>query len=276
MHRKILINLVLILAVAALGVFLVNTGKEPEKQVIPLTSIAPETIRRIDIEKLDQGTIRFRKNGDVWFMTAPLEVRANENRINAMLQLLKTPSFTRLSIEELNLSRFDLAPPAITLRENGNQFFFGDTNPLEGRRYVMVGAVVHLIRDDLYPQLQQGPEFFISPQLIPEGTLLQSIELPGHTFNFLNNQWTSAEGTEISKASIDRLVTAWQTTRATRIEIIKPADSLGEVILHTRTGEIMRFEIQQRKPVLKLARSDLGITYYVPVDTASDLFPVDH
>ena len=276
MQRKIILNLILLLAVAALGVFLVNTGEEPEKKIIPLTSIAPETIRHIDIKRKDKGNISFRKIGDAWFMTAPLQVRANEYRINAMLQLLQTPSFIRLSTEGLDLSRFDLAPPAVSLEENGQEFFFGGTNPLEGRRYLMRGSVVHLIRDDLYPQLQQGPEFFISPQLVPEDTLLQSIELPGHTFTFLNNHWTGTDDTQITEDVLQRLVSAWQSAQATRIEQLQPTDSLGEVIIYTRTGEVMHFGIQQRKPVLKLARMDLGITYTIPAETASNLFPVDN
>lgn len=273
MQRKIIINLVLILAVAALAVFLLNTGEEPEKTIVPLTSIPPDSISRIDIERTDKVSISFRKNGDVWFMTAPLQVRANENRINAMLQMLKTPSFTRLSIDELDLSRFDLAPPAVTLRENGREFFFGDTNPLEGRRYVMIGATLHLIQDGLLPQLQQGPEFFISPQLIPEGTLLQSIELPGYVFTFVNNKWIGTDDTQITEDTLERLISAWQTAQATSIEIIKPVDSLDDVIIHTRAGEAMHFEIQQREPVVKLARTDLGITYYISGAVADQLFP---
>ena len=271
MRLKIIINLILIVAIAALGVFLVNNGDEPQKKIIPLTSIVPETIRHIDIERTDKGKISFRKIGDNWFMTAPLQARANDNRINAMLQLLRTPSFTRLSIEELDLSRFDLAPPAVTLRENGQEFFFGDTNPLEGRRYVMVGAVVHLIRDDLYPQLLQEPVFFISPRLLPEGVPLREIDLPGHRLNFVNNVWKDAEAEDMGKEKLESLVSAWLSATAVSLGKLEPAQSLGEVEITTRNGEIMRFEIRQLKPLLKLARTDLSISYTMPTGAAETL-----
>ena len=276
MSYKTIINVFLIIAVVSLGVFLVKTRDENNDQSVTLTSIQPGTIDRIGIYNADRKEIKFEKRTDGWFMTAPLAVRANTIRIGAMLQMLQTPSFAQLPEAEHDLQRFELEAPAVSLILNDQEFYFGGTNPLEGRRYVMIGDTVHLITDGLFPQLQQRSEFFISPQLIPEGTLLQSIELPGYVFIFENNKWSGNDDTGILEEDLDTLITAWQSATATRIEILEPAGSMGEVIIHTRTGEVMRFEIQQREPVLKLTRTDLGITYDIPADTASDLFPVDH
>lgn len=273
MTSKTLINFLLIIAIVPLAIFLTNTGDKNKDQTVILTSIGPETIDRIRINRSDGVEITFEKRTNDWFMTAPLAVRAHKNRIGAMLQLTSMQSFTRLPAAEHDLQRFDLAAPSVSLKLNNHEFIFGGTNPLEGRRYVLTGGTIHLITDGLFPQLQQGPVFFISPQLIPEGTLLQSIKLPGYEFSFINNRWTDTGTSDITADTLDRLITAWQTAMATRIEIFAPMDTQGDVIIHTRTGEIMHFEIQQQNPILKLARADLGITYDIPAVTYEELFP---
>jgi len=270
-QRRVIINLILIGSVIALAMFLVNTSSPPANPIVPLTTIAPQSIESIDIRRDNKPELRFRKSNSIWLMTAPLEVRANDDRINAMLQLLQTPSFNRLQSMDHDLSRFDLAPPAVVLREDAHEFQFGGTNPLEGRRYVMIGATIHLIPDGLFPQLQQDPAFFISPRLIPEDTLLQEISLPDYNLNYVNHAWQSPATPDLESAVLERLAANWLAATAVAIGSLEPAPSLGKVRITTRNGESIRFEILQREPLLKLARTDLNISYTMPAGSAEAL-----
>lgn len=251
--------------------FLLNTTHPPANPIVPLTSIAPQSIESIDIRRVGKPELSFRKRNSIWLMTAPLEVRANDNRINAMLQLLQAPSFTRLAVTGQDLARFDLAPPAIVLREDTHEFQFGGTNPLEGRRYVMIGATIHLTPDGLFSQLQQGPAFFISPRLIPEDTLLKEISLPGYRLNYVEHAWQSPDAPDLENAALERLAANWLVATAVAIGSLEPATPLGEIMITTRNGESMRFEILQREPLLKLARTDLDITYTMPAGATEEL-----
>jgi hypothetical protein len=271
MQRKLIINLILLGAIIALSVFLVNTRTVPVNPIVPLTSIAPQSIQTILIKRAGKPDISFRKSNTAWLMTAPLEIRANDNRINAMLQLLRTPSFTRMQAAQQDLARLGLATPAVALQENNHAFLFGTTSPLEGRRYVMINGTIHLIPDGLFPQLQQGATFFVSPRLLPEGTLLQEINLPGHHLSYVNHAWQCDEDSNLKSAALERLAAAWLTATAMSTAILQPAPSQGEIRITTRNGESMRFEILQRQPLLKLARTDLNITYTLPAGSAKSL-----
>ena len=271
MQRKLIINLILIGAIIGLSVFLVNTRTVPVNPVVPLTSIAPQSIQTILIKRAGKPDLSFRKSNAIWLMTAPLEARANDNRINAMLQLLQTPSFTRMQAVRQDLSRLGLATPAVVLRENNHEFLFGTTSPLEGRRYVMTNGTIHLIPDGLFPQLQQGATFFVSPRLLPETTLLQDISLPGYHLSYVNHAWQSAEDPDLNSAALERLAAAWLAATAINTAVLEPAPSQGEVRITTRNGESMRFEILQREPLLKLARTDLNISYTMPAGAARAL-----
>jgi len=270
-QRRVIINLVLIGTVIAVSMFLVNTGPPPSNPAVPLTAIAPQNIKSIKIRRAGKPELRFRKRNSIWLMTAPLEARANDNRINAMLQLLQAPSFSRLDAAGRNLARFDLAPPAVILEEDAHEFQFGGTNPLEGRRYVMIGATIHLIPDGLLPQLQQGPAFFISPRLIPEDTLLQEISLPGCRLNYVNHAWQSPDAPDLENAVLERLAANWLAATAVAIGSLEPAPSLGEIRITARNGESIRFEILQREPLLQLARTDLNLSYTMPAGAAEAL-----
>lgn len=271
MRRRIIINLILISTVIALAVFLVSTGTEPGSPVIPLTSIATQSIQRIDIKRAGKPDLGFRNNNGVWLMTVPIEARANDNRINAMLQLLQAPSFTRLRSTDHDLSHFELAQPIVVLREDAHEFVFGGTNPLEGRRYVMIDDTIHLIQDGLLPQLLQGPAFFVSPRLIPEDTLLRTISLPGYRLSYVNNVWQSSDSPGPGVVDPERLAADWLAAAAVSIGALQPSPTQGEIKITTRNGEIMRFEILQRDPLLKLARTDLGISYTMPAGATEAL-----
>lgn len=272
MQRRIIINLILVSAVIGLAVFLMNTRKQPANPVKPLTTIPPQIINRLDIIRSGKQEISFSKRDKVWYMTAPLKVRANDNRINAMLQLLHTPSFTRLRAAGRDLDRFDLASPKAILREDAHEFHFGGTNPLEGRRYVMYQGTIHLIPDVLFPQLQQGPAFFISPRLLPEGVRLREIRLPGQHLSFVNHDWQSDPPVQ-DNAAAKRRAHAWLMASAVTIGSVQPQQSGGEIRITTENGAVIRFEILQRKPILKLARTDLGLSYTMPAGSDETLLP---
>jgi hypothetical protein len=270
-RHRIIVNLILIGAVIVLAVFLMNTGTQPGNPVIPLTSIAPQSIQRIDIKRAGRQDLGFRKIHGVWRMTKPLEVRANDNRINAMLQLLQAPSVSRLRARDHDLSRFELAPAAVVLREDAHEFLFGGTSPLQGRRYILSDDTIHLIQDGLYPQLLQGPAFFVSTRLIPEATLLREISLPGYRLIYIDNTWQARAAPDLDGAALERLAADWLSASAVSIGDLDAAPAMGEVRITARNGAIMRFEILQREPLLKLARTDLGITYTLPAGAAESL-----
>lgn len=271
MDKKLRLNIILLIIVIGLAGFLITSNNKPEvNEQKTVSSVTPETIQHIRIERDEKPDIVFDKKEDMWKMTSPLTAIANLSRINAMLHLLQTRSFAQLYAKGLNLRRFDLRYPAVTLYLNEYEFFFGDTNPLEDRRYILFEDTIHLINDSLFHQLTQDSTFFINPRLLPDSTKLIRLQLPDITLNLDGAIWHSSD-INTDNDSIVKVINAWLDATAA-VEMYEAAKSTGTVVVTTARQHTIRFEIVSPLPDLVLARIDLGIQYRVTPRLSEQLF----
>ena len=164
MNKRSKINvalLALIVLVAAL--LFLTTGKQVAEQQPSVSAIDRGSINSISVSRKDRKELRFIKD-NTWQMVSPRTAPANPTRINAILSVLQARSYTQFDAAGMDLDRFDLAHPAVTLKLNDHEFRFGGSNPLEGRRYLLFRQTIYMIDDGLYQQLQQPAQFFIQPR----------------------------------------------------------------------------------------------------------------
>jgi len=162
-NKRVLINLFLSIAISALAVFLLVTGKNNKPEFITLApNITAASIDQILIQRNGKEDLLFQRSADTWQMESPVHQAADLKRIHAMLGLLQSRSYSTLDTAGLDLAPLLLDDPAVTLQLDEHEFHFGDSNPLEQHRYVLFGQTIHLIADDLYFQLTQPVEFYIS------------------------------------------------------------------------------------------------------------------
>lgn len=273
MNNRTRINLVLTTVILSLAVFLIATRtNETENKKITISAIRPGSIDHIAIKRTGKGNIAFNKRAHYWMMTAPLAVRANAARINAMLGLLQAQSFAQLDAAKLDMERFQLQHPAVSLQLNNHEFFFGGTNPIKKRRYVRFGDKVHLIQDTLYHQLSQKAFFFVDNKLLPEDSRPVSIQFPDYTLKKTADNWTITPNREIDQDRLKKLVSAWRSATAMAVDRYQPAESLGTISVETAQGTTLRFTISAAMPEPVLARADLGIQYHLSSYTAAQMF----
>ena len=202
----------------------------------------------------------------------------------------------------MDLEKFKLKSPRIRVRLNDVELGFGDTEPLEGRRYVLAGNTVHLITDSYYPRLIAPHTSFISLALLPEPTRLEAIELPQLTLTHDAQGWKAAPSA--SPDAVNTLVQEWMAAQALQVRpYVAPAtqDKPETVTLRVAPGVLdrrsqrdspssipgvvpaatpasqegvqtsLRFIIISRAPELILARPELGVQYHLPQDAAQRL-----
>lgn len=267
---KLRLNLILIAIIAALATFLISTEqKQDGEKKIFISDIAATDIKHISLKRRGKDDINFVKQQDSWMMTSPYFVRASKYRITAMLKLLHEQSFAQFSSKELE--RFKLNPAKVLLHLNDQEFAFGDSNQIDKHRYVSYRDTVHLINDDLYPQLTQPAKFFISTKLLPDGLRLSRIQYPTHDLKKEFNQWSSGPTANISTETIEKIANAWLGATAMTVsdyQQTKPGDT---ITIETEQGQSFRFNIITDGPGLILARKDLGIQYQLDGITARQL-----
>jgi hypothetical protein len=162
MKKQWLITLLLL--VAALNLYLlVHIEQKQSSEQSPqetLTSLDPDQITSIRIDRQTESLV-FIKDGNHWHMSMPLQGRANEERITELRALAVITPLAQYDVQSIDLERYGLTTPRLSVRLNDIRILFGDLNPANQRRYVLTENHLFLIADNIFPILQLPPEAFI-------------------------------------------------------------------------------------------------------------------
>jgi len=156
-RRRDRTNLAL-LALAAVLVLAVLLLPEPHPaRPPPAVDFDPDAVERLRLDRIDlaEPLIMQRRSGD-WFVTAPVERRADSGRIARALASLRMRTSSCYAAGERDPDTFGLAPPQATLRLGTITVAFGYRAP-DGRRYVRAQERLCLVEDVALPIL--GREF---------------------------------------------------------------------------------------------------------------------
>jgi hypothetical protein len=179
MRARWMVNLALLLLVALLSV-LAQRELEREHRAAFLTGLDPGQIGEIVLERPAVPTVRLVRAGGRWEMAEPYRVDAEGERIAQLVRIAATPVYRSLP-ETDRAGDLGLAPERVRLTLEGLAMRFGDTDPIDERRYVAVGGQVHLIDDGFWHHLTAPAEVWVSHRLIPADFLPVAAELDGKT-----------------------------------------------------------------------------------------------
>jgi hypothetical protein len=267
MSKRNLLNLGLLLLVGVLVLLVIyEPGIEKPQENPRLLDLEREAVTQIRIERQGQETVALARDArGNWHLTAPLAIGASEFRISALLRITEQKSLGNFPAEPGRLAGYGLETPRVTLTLNDKvTVAFGNNTPLDQRRYVQLGDRVHLVTDTLYYHLIGSYTTFIRQQLLPEGTAISALTLPGLAVRWQEGRWQVEPRPEAFSADqVTRLIDAWKFASA---EQIKPYDgNEGETITIEPNGEEapITFLLTSRSPDLVLARPELGIEYHL-------------
>jgi len=235
-------NLILLLVAALLGVatfFEINRPDAPTR----LTGLALDTIGEITLERKGRASVRLRRTPDGWRMTNPFRVEANAHRIDELLGILGAPVQRSFPIAAASASELGLDPANIRLLLDEVELKVGGIEPIEQRRYVAIGDLVHLINDRFYHHLIARDLDYVSSKVLPTGFKADS--------GVVNNVPLTAES-----------LAAIQSLSAERVEPLTGETAGGLLVLQSPGGESLRFLITEGGS--RWSRLDLRLSYLVP------------
>ena len=269
MDSRTWLNLGLLILAGALAIVAVYLPGVKKTAPLPaLTSLTPAAITSIRIERKAQPAIALKKEASGWRLTEPLQLPANTVVVESLLGLTQAASHAQWVAASLDLEKFKLKSPRIRVRLNDVELGFGDTEPLEGRRYVLAGNTVHLITDDYYPKLIAPPASFVSLALAPGPEPLKEIELPGLTLRHDSQGWSAqpgasdAQGRAIAKGpanvaggrmpeatpdAVNTLAQEWTAAQALQVSLYTAPDVQGRT--NVAGGRTPGATASQIKPV---------------------------
>ena len=274
MNRRSVLNLALLGLVAGLAALVYwEPGVERPAAAPKLTALSPADVTTIVIRPQRGEEIRFERDQGAWMMRAPIATYANEFRIDALLGIAQADSHAQFDAGALDPAKFHLEPPATTLRLNDVELAFGDTEPLDHRRYVRVGKLVHLIDDDYYYRLQAGTPAFVSSQLLPPQAQPMRISLPDFSVERADGRWrlTSASPQPAMDA-LNAFVDEWRRAQAVEVDRYQGETAQGKVTIAFEGGAApLEFLLLETAPEPVLARADLGLRYHLTAEQADRL-----
>ena len=213
----------------------------------------------------------FKKDDSTWYMQSPLQYKANNARINAMLRILNTESHGQINPVANELARFQLADPKIKIKLNEHLFQFGNTDAIDQRRYILFNGQIHLTNDSLYAQLTTNAAFYANTKLLPTDIDINSIQFPNNQIQLVNDQWQAQNPVDIEAEQLKRLVFNWTNSQAISVSNYAEPETESIITIASKDKTIIKFVIVSTEPHLILGRKDIGIQYHMGSDEAENL-----
>jgi hypothetical protein len=266
MQSRWIINLLLLGGIAALAlVALYEPGIDQAPQVEAVTGLDEKQIETVRIHRPPrEDLVLARQQGGAWVIASHSALPADQLQVSALTRLAQQQAVRSYPVAELDLARLALEPPRASVTLNDVQVDFGDTEPLEGLRYVRVGAQVHLTPDLYQHLIDAGFNQFVQRRLLPEQPPISSLRLPAFSVGRSERDWMIEPQQDVSADQIQQLIDNWQQAAALRVTSTDTtaAGEQIEVVLDDPAQPLL-FIIVAREPDLVLLRPDQGLEYHL-------------
>lgn len=276
---RVLLNAALLLLAAGIAVFLwLDPLEQPAPGEEKLSAIEPARITRVQIRGRGRPPIELRRENAVWRLIGSPSLPANKDRVAALLGLALAPVHDAFRAEGNDLKQFGLEPPKAVVLLDAHEFHFGDTEPLNGRRYVLYGPDVHLITDVYFHHLLATPAAFVDPAPIGDGAKPVGFVLPGATLQLEAGRWSGEHAGDLSADDAGkRLAAAWASARAASVKQFDPELGWERAIEIALDGETqpLRFRLARLNHELVIGREDWKVQYHFPKKNGLRLVDVD-
>jgi hypothetical protein len=260
MSRATLVNIVLALIVAGLALFLYLRPKPGDAPALALSSLAPDGVTRVQVERGDARFVLEKRDGN-WFLTQPYRARADEFRTKQLLDLLAAKASRKLPATDL--ARFDLDRPAVRVVFDDQPISFGTVNEMSNEQYVAAGDGVYLIPMRHAAALPQEARDLTGRQLFGPDEVPVEIALDGVAMVQRDGIWRlSPEAPGVSQDDLNRWGDEWKAAASLLTQTGEPGATGESVTVKLKDGKIIRFAIVQRNPELVLRREDEGLQYH--------------
>ena len=276
MNKRLLLNLLMLIGVLALiAVVVYKPGIEAPPKNPPLTDLDAEQVSRIEIAR-GGDALTLERRDDGWWIVGDPALPADPIQVNSLLRLLDTRPARSYPASELDLAQLQLDPAQTTLRLDATELRFGGTDPLDNLRYVQLGDQVHLIQDNYQHILRGQQAQFASRKLLPDGATITAIQLPDRRISKQADNWSVEPAPEnLSADAAQKLIDAWTHASALWVRKLQEMPNTKPVIIELADGRQIRFELHQAEGETLLARSDLGLQYQLPEESAKPLLELE-
>lgn len=277
MNRRTLVNLGLVAVVAALAlVAWLEPGIEEAPPAPPLSDLDRDAVMQIAIHypESERPAVVLERAGPHWRLTAPFELPANDFKVATLLDLLDARSQGELAAAEVEPARFGLAPPRAVVQYGDLEVAFGDTDPINGYRYLRLGEAIHLVSDRFFHHLNTAATGFVSYALLGPAADPVAIDLGHLRFHRTEDGWQATPATvDLATDAGSRLAQAWRSAQGVSVRRHDdPAHGGREITVTLSAGkDSVTFRVMEEDGDTLFVRPAGGVAYVVPEHLATTL-----
>ncbi len=278
MNPKTLLNIFLALILAGLlALVIYEPGKTESPETKKLTSLDPDAVQKISIESPGRPPLLLTKKSGHWHMQKPLIMPANTGRIQQLLKITQAKSIADYAMSRVDANQLQLDTSSLSLKLDDDVLLrFGTTDALGGSRYVQVKNRVHLITDRYSHLMKRAATEFVSPTLLPQGSVIEELILPDLRLTQQDARW-SINGHKGDADAIQMLLDEWRYARALRVSLIDnntTAATKENIIVSIGSDsdqQTFRFIVLRSETGIILQRAEPGIQYHFPLEAGQRL-----
>ncbi len=278
MRSRWLINLALLVLVAALGAFVYLRPEQGEQKQsgYELSTLKLASFSRLSIEFPTKAAVAFEKVDGHWKIIQPYNARADQVAVQRVLSIIAATSTDKFPATDL--TRFGLDNPKLKLKMDSETFLFGTINPVSGDQYVAYKDAVYLLPASYAESASiQVVEFIDKSPIKPTEKIvgfdfshLEQWEDIRLNVDLVDGKWkTSAANAKPDQNEMNEwLDVTWAHAYANAVEPYTPdrKTMLPGFEIKMKDGSKVHFDKLQESPELQLGRPDEGMIYHFSAD----------
>jgi len=270
MYKNNILNLVLFIVVISLA-SVIYFSEEGSTELEKLSAINVTDITSITIKHNQNITTILKQKDGQWLITQPVNIAANDFRINSVIKLINAPVHNKYPVNEIDLTSTGLDEPATTIKLNELIIAFGIINPATDLRYVRLDDSVYTIEDVYYPLLSSNFGTLVSLNLLPKNSPIEKLILVNQTIT-RNDKGFWQSNIAISADNINKIIDHWQHDQAFGVHEYLERKQLGEVFVYIKDQQQpISYLITDTDPWLILARPEIGLEYHLDIEAYDNL-----
>ena len=271
MKRQLWINLGLALGVVVLAWLVFFKSEQlADAGLHKLSNVKAAQVENISIHVANQPPIALVKKQNTWFLTEPLNARADPLRVESLLGVLTAQSEKRFAAKDL--VRYELDKPLAQLQLGTQSFAFGGVQPLSNQLYVLTNDAVYLISPVYFLDVTKPATALIAKQILAPEEVPVAFEFPHYTLTREEGTWRKKPSADtFTQDSANAFADEWVQAQATSVQ---PATSLASaklVRISLQSGKTLRVLFARADNVLLLLREDEGLLYRFPTAAGNSL-----
>jgi len=270
MQARTLLNVFLAVAVAGAAAALYTLSRPSAEDGHALVPVASESLRRIEIRRLQQPAIVLERTEGEWRMTAPYTARLDEIALGRILDLARLRVQTPLAAGDR--ARFELDKPWATIGFDGHAVEFGATNVLTQELYLASGERVYAVPARLAAAVPSVPAKLLAHRLLGADEIPIAVRTPRYSVVQDNARWRlDPDDPGLSQDDLVRWIDQWRHAGSVITQPASDAASEERIEVELRGGRTITFTVVQRSPDLVLLRSDESLAYHLPAQIGAAL-----